>query len=85
MRGIHGRPGWSWLFLIEGAITAVIGILTAFYLPGSPTQTKGYLRGKNGWFNEREEVIMVSGSCPRYSIRVSHRQGFCCSPSDDRS
>ncbi|ORY92516.1 major facilitator superfamily domain-containing protein [Leucosporidium creatinivorum] len=60
MRGIHGRPGWSWLFLVEGAVTAVIGITTAFYLPGSPTQTKGYLRGKAGWFNEREEVIMVN-------------------------
>jgi hypothetical protein len=59
MQGIHGRPGWSWLFLIEGAITAVIDITTAFYLPGSPTQTKGYLRGKDGWFNEREEIIMV--------------------------
>lgn len=36
-----------------------------FYLPPSPTQTKshglkGYFRGKNGWFSEREEVIMVT-------------------------
>ncbi len=36
-----------------------------FYLPPSPTQTKshgirGILRGKNGWFSERDEVIMVT-------------------------
>lgn len=29
-------------------------------MPASPTQTKGILRGKNGWFNEHEEKIMVN-------------------------
>jgi hypothetical protein len=48
------------LFLIEGAMTAAIGIFSFFWLPPSPTQTKGILRGKNGWFTEREEVIMVN-------------------------
>jgi hypothetical protein len=31
-----------------------------FYLPPSPTQTASRFRGKNGWFTEREEVIMVN-------------------------
>jgi hypothetical protein len=36
-----------------------------FYLPPSPTQTKshglkGYFRGKNGWFTERQEIVMVT-------------------------
>jgi hypothetical protein len=36
-----------------------------FYLPPSPTQTKahglkGFFRGKNGWFTEHQEVIMVT-------------------------
>lgn len=35
------------------------------YLPPSPTQTKrsgikGLLRSKEGWFTEREEIIMVT-------------------------
>lgn len=38
----------------------MIGIFAAFYLPPSPTQTSGRFRGKNGWFNEREEKIMVN-------------------------
>ena len=29
-------------------------------MPASPTQTAGWFRGKNGWFNEREEKIMVN-------------------------
>ncbi|KAG9087290.1 hypothetical protein FS749_003024 [Ceratobasidium sp. UAMH 11750] len=60
MRGIHGWEGWRYLFLIEGSMTAAIGIFSFFWLPPSPTQTKGVLRGKNGWFNEREEIVMVN-------------------------
>lgn len=29
-------------------------------VPASICQTKGGLRGKNGWFNEREEIILVN-------------------------
>ena len=47
-------------FIIEGSFTALIGILTAFYLPASPTNTKGGIRGKDGWFSEAEEVILVN-------------------------
>jgi len=46
--------------LIEGSITATIGIISYFWLPASPTQTKGKLRGPEGWFSEREEIIMVN-------------------------
>lgn len=59
------KNGWRYLFAIEGALTAFIGILTWFYLPASPTQTsrhgwKGALRPKNGWFTEHEEYILVT-------------------------
>ncbi|KAI0031315.1 allantoate permease [Vararia minispora EC-137] len=59
MRGVLGKAGWRWLFLIEGLITLVIGIATFFMMPPSPTQTKSWFR-PNGWFTEREEVIAVS-------------------------
>ncbi|KAL4925429.1 major facilitator superfamily domain-containing protein [Aspergillus undulatus] len=51
---------WRYLFAYEGLITGVIGILAAFWMPASPTQTKGGFRGKDGWFNEHEEKIMVN-------------------------
>ncbi|EPQ53585.1 MFS general substrate transporter [Gloeophyllum trabeum ATCC 11539] len=59
MRGILGKAGWRWLFLIEGLITLIIGVLTFFMMPPSPTQTKTWYR-PNGWFNEREETICVT-------------------------
>ncbi|KAH0441697.1 hypothetical protein CcaCcLH18_01957 [Colletotrichum camelliae] len=65
----------SWFYVTSNAFTqtiaaflafgilhlrAVIGVLSWFYLPPSPTQSAGGLRGKNGWFSEREEIIMVN-------------------------
>ncbi|TVY27419.1 putative transporter [Lachnellula hyalina] len=65
LRGHGGMAGWRWLFAIEGGLTALIGVLSWFYLPPSPTQTKaaglkGWFRGKKGWFTDHQEVIMVT-------------------------
>lgn len=60
LREHTGWAGWRWLFALEGGLTCLIGIFSWFYLPPSPTQTKGYLRGKDGWFTEHEEKIMVN-------------------------
>ena len=43
----------------RGALTLSIGIATYFMMPPSPTQTKTWFR-PNGWFDEREETIIVS-------------------------
>ncbi|KAF2435856.1 MFS general substrate transporter [Tothia fuscella] len=60
LRGLNGMAGWRWLFALEGLLTGLIGILSWFYLPPSPCQTASKFRGKNGWFNEHEEKIMVN-------------------------
>lgn len=60
MRGINGMAGWRWLFALEGTLTGCIGIVSYFYLPPSPTQTASWFRGKDGWFTERQEKIMVN-------------------------
>lgn len=60
LRGVAGLEGWRWLFAIEGGFTVLIGIASFFYLPPSPTETASRFRGKNGWFSEREEIIMVN-------------------------
>ncbi|KAI1091747.1 MFS general substrate transporter [Rostrohypoxylon terebratum] len=60
MRGVEGRSGWRWLFLIEGLITGTIGLLSFIMMPPGPTETASWSRGNNGWFTEREEIIMVN-------------------------
>ncbi|KAN0063339.1 hypothetical protein ACQY0O_004505 [Thecaphora frezii] len=40
MDGKAGISGWRWLFLIEGAITVVIAILSAFILPDFPHNSR---------------------------------------------
>ncbi|KAK9451835.1 major facilitator superfamily domain-containing protein [Limtongia smithiae] len=60
MRGVLGYEGWRWLFLIEGCITAVIGLLACLLMPPSPTKTASWFRGRNGWFSEREQIIIVN-------------------------
>ncbi|VDB87853.1 unnamed protein product [Peniophora sp. CBMAI 1063] len=59
MRGIAGKEGWRWLFMVEGLITLTIGVATFFMMPPSPSQTRTWFR-PNGWFSEREEYIVVS-------------------------
>ncbi|KAL5472268.1 hypothetical protein PMIN07_000943 [Paraphaeosphaeria minitans] len=60
LRGHNGMAGWRWLFALEGMLTGLIGIISYFYLPPSPTQTASKFRGKDGWFTEKEEKIMVN-------------------------
>ncbi|KAI2630865.1 MFS general substrate transporter [Hypoxylon sp. NC1633] len=60
MRGINGWSGWQWLFLIEGLITLLIGIFSWGLMPPGPTQTRHWFRGKDGWFNDHEEAILVN-------------------------
>lgn len=57
---IFMEQGWRWLFLIEGLFTFVIGVLSFVLLPSAPTTTASWFRGKKGWFNEREESIIVT-------------------------
>ncbi|KAH7910951.1 major facilitator superfamily domain-containing protein [Hygrophoropsis aurantiaca] len=59
LNGYGDKAGWRWLFLIEGGLTLIIGLVTFFRMPPSPTQTKAWFRPK-GWFTEREETIIVN-------------------------
>ena len=52
LRGAGGKAGWRYLFLIEGGITLIVGIISYFRMPPGPTQTKAWYRLK-GWFTER--------------------------------
>lgn len=51
LRRYEGLAGWQWLLALKGGLTC-----ERLYLPPSPYQTASWLRGKDGWFTEREEV-----------------------------
>ena len=36
MKGIGGRPGWAWIFIIEGLVTVVVAIVAKFVISDSP-------------------------------------------------
>lgn len=83
MRSVGGWEGWRWLFVLEGTLTFFIGVVSWFYLPPGPTQTASWFRGKDGWFTEREEVIMVNRVLRDDPGKVSELRTFTHSSNTD--
>ncbi|KAG9311304.1 major facilitator superfamily domain-containing protein [Chiua virens] len=52
MNGTGGKPGWAWMFIIEGLFTICFGVISFFLLPPSP--------GKARFLTERERSYVVS-------------------------
>ncbi|KAG2734218.1 hypothetical protein G9P44_002224 [Scheffersomyces stipitis] len=59
LRGLHGKEGWRWLFLLEGAFTLSIGLWSFYAMVPSAVQTKNWMHPK-GWFTDREAKIVVN-------------------------
>ncbi|KAF5723126.1 nicotinamide mononucleotide permease [Fusarium mundagurra] len=59
MRGVAGREGWRWLFLLEALVSLVVGVLSFLFLVPGPTQTKTWWN-PGGCFTEREQKIIVN-------------------------
>ncbi|KAI0143296.1 major facilitator superfamily domain-containing protein [Pestalotiopsis sp. NC0098] len=59
LRGVDGKEGWRWLFLIEALVSIIIGFLSFLFLVPGPTQTNTWWHPR-GYFTEREEKIMVN-------------------------
>ncbi|OSC96591.1 MFS general substrate transporter [Trametes coccinea BRFM310] len=41
MEGVGGKPGWAWLFILEGLFTVLFGASCYFMLPDTPSQIPG--------------------------------------------
>ncbi|WVR00391.1 hypothetical protein IAU59_007534 [Kwoniella sp. CBS 9459] len=59
MRGVGGRAGWRYMFLLEGIITLIVGVASFFLLPSSASKTKAWWRPK-GYFTDDEVKIVVN-------------------------
>ena len=40
LQGVGGLRGWQWMFLVEGLVTILVGVLVWFVLPGKPADAK---------------------------------------------
>ena len=40
MHGIGNKPGWAWIFFLEGMFTAAFGLVSFLLLPRSPSHAR---------------------------------------------
>lgn len=50
LNGVAGLRGWQWMFLTEGLVTMLVGILVWFTLPGRPADAK--------WLTAEEAAVL---------------------------
>ncbi|KAF9459783.1 major facilitator superfamily domain-containing protein [Collybia nuda] len=51
MEGVGNRPGWAWIFILEGLFTFLFGVSAYFTLPRSPLHAP--------FFSEKEKLYVV--------------------------
>ncbi|KAI5243192.1 putative MFS transporter [Aureobasidium subglaciale] len=73
--------GWFWLFLINGLLIFLIGLMGIFYLPAGPTRTQGVFWRKP-WFTNRErgsyETTLRKGRWGLRHVQVYVMFGILC-------
>jgi MFS family permease len=57
MRGVAGLSDWQWMFLIEGILTILVGIVFALLMPHSPASPSNILH--HSYFTPREIYILT--------------------------
>lgn len=58
MRGVEGKPGWFWLFVIMGTFTVLSGFVLGFLLPDSFKNPRSTFLPRVTFFNDRELHIL---------------------------
>ncbi|KAK3259753.1 hypothetical protein CYMTET_31264 [Cymbomonas tetramitiformis] len=54
-----GLPGWRWLFLVEGGLTVLLGLLSLFSLPSSPAAAQFLTASERDWLHSRQATENV--------------------------
>ena len=51
--GLLGYRGWQWMFLLEGIPSIMLGVVTYYYLTGSPAEAKWLQPEQRNWLQAR--------------------------------
>ncbi|KAF5013210.1 hypothetical protein FDECE_789 [Fusarium decemcellulare] len=65
MEGMRGYKGWRWIFIIEGAITVVCGLVFYFFLPDFPEDTKWLTDDERAYASARLQIEQGRSSVER--------------------
>ncbi|WP_086794180.1 MFS transporter [Streptomyces thermovulgaris] len=71
--GALGLHGWQWMFLIEGVVTMLVGVLVWFSLPGTPEEASWLTAEEAGILSER---AVGDGPAVEHRIRGNLRKAF---------
>ncbi|MGA3128316.1 MAG: MFS transporter [Candidatus Korobacteraceae bacterium] len=55
MNGLAGLAGWRWMFLLEGAPSVILGIVTVFYLKDRPKDAAWLTAEEKAWLTSALE------------------------------
>lgn len=56
MDGIGGRPGWAWIFILEGLFSILMGIAGFFLVPSTPQDSKFLTQAEKNLIQTRLEL-----------------------------
>ncbi|EON67967.1 hypothetical protein W97_07113 [Coniosporium apollinis CBS 100218] len=79
MDGLRGIAGWRWLFIVEGAITALVAIVGFWMLPDTPSTTRWLLPEERELAHSRMERDQVSDTQGEASAMRGLKQA-CADP-----
>src|SRR6202162_5603826 len=62
--GVHGWPGWKWLFLLEAVPALLMGVATLFYLDSGIRHAK--------WLKEEEKRLLEGNLAEERKFKTEH-------------
>jgi len=62
MHNLGGRPGWSWIFIMEGLFTVVFGLATFPFLPRSPKHARFFSKEEKDYV---VDILALDGAATK--------------------
>lgn len=63
MHGFLGKPGWYWMFIIEGLVAILAGVITFFYLDNKPQDAR--------FLNQEEKNMLIEQLNSEESVKTT--------------